>query len=159
MNAHIKTEQEMPQEMPKVTKPYEFRELCSDDVFLMATIISKIGIQELSKSFNIEPIKKLIVKVTNGKKGEKLSEMISKEELAEIVSVIGFSIGFDMFNVLLTNMEKVKPEVYQLLSQTSNLSVEEIRKLKPMVFIGMLKDFFKKEDFADFFKGASSLLK
>ena len=50
-----------------VEKPYEFRKLGSKDVFLMATIVSKIGINEFMACMESKSMKSLVEKLTSKK--------------------------------------------------------------------------------------------
>ena len=132
-------------------KPYAFRKLSSVDVFLMAKIISKIGINEFTACFENDSIKEAIAKVTNAERGTK--------EADTGASIVGVSVILELSNVILTNIPKCENEIYQLLSQTSDLKIEKIKKLDAAVFIEMVIDFIKKEEFKDFLKVVSKLFK
>ena len=77
---------------------------------------------------------------------------------ADIISV-GVSVALEAADVILGNLPKCEKEIYQLLSQTSNLSVAQVKKLNLAQFTEMVIDFIKKDEFKDFIKVVSRLFK
>ena len=65
----------------------------------------------------------------------------------------------EIADVILGNLPKCKDDIYQMLSQTSNLSVAQVKKLPLAQFTEMVIDFIKKEEFRDFIKVVSKLFK
>ena len=130
-------------------KTYKFRKLNSTDTFLMFKIIGKIGIDELTECFGKDNVTKMIRKFSGGK---------STKDNGEI-TMIGISITLEIANIIMNNLPKCEDEVYQLLSNTSNLSVDEIKTLDFAVFAEMVIDFIKKEEFLDFIKVVSKSFK
>ena len=127
-------------------KPYTFRKLSAVDVFPMFKIIGAIGINEFTACFEKDGIKNMIASFT----GE------SKEDMS---SIVGISVILEIANVIIGNLPKCEHEIYQILSQTSNLSVKQVRELDMAVFFEMVIDFIKKEEFKDFIKVVSKLFK
>ena len=108
INQEIKTEAaaeettEIAEEV--IEKPYKFRKLGSKDVFLMFTIISKIGINEFMACMESASLKSLVKKLT------------SKEETEEDVYFMGAVAGtLEIANVIFANLHKCEKEIYQLL--------------------------------------------
>jgi hypothetical protein len=135
---------------PEVVKPYTFRKLATVDVFPMFKIISAIGINEFMACLESESLKNVVKTFT------------SKEDTDDMDSIMamGAVAGFlEITNVILGNIGKCESDIYQLLSQTSNLSVAQIKKLDMVVFFEMIIDFIKKEEFKDFIKVVSTLFK
>ena len=129
-------------------KPYTFRLLGAPDIFLMAKIINQIGIKEFKACFESACINDLIQQMT-AKEAE--------NDNANIVSV-GVGVAVDIASVILGNLPKCENDIYQMLSQTSNLSVEEIKAPgNAVMFLEMVIDFIKKEEFRDFIKVVSKL--
>lgn len=128
-------------------KKYEFRRLKAEDMFTMTKIISTIGVNKFRNCFHNEEVRKLT------------SDLKGKEASSNEVDEIGIGIFLELAQVILEGIDKCKDSVYKLLSDTSNLSVEEIKDLDGVTFFEMLIDFFKKEEFGDFIKAASKLLK
>lgn len=127
-------------------KPYIFRKFTSTDVFPMFKILGKIGINEFTKCFEKDGVKELIASFTEGN-----NENVS--------SVVGMSVVLEAVNVIFGNLPKCENDIYNLLANTSNLTVEQIKELDMAVFFEMVVDFIKKEDFKDFFKVVSKLFK
>ncbi len=132
-----------------VEKPYTFRKLSSPDVFLMFTIISKIGINEFMACLEGNSLKSLVKALTSG------------EENVEDIYIMGAVAGsLEIAQVIFGNLHKCEKEIYKLLEQTSNLSVAEITaEGNAVMFIEMVIDFLKKEEFPDFIKVVSKLFK
>lgn len=125
-------------------KAYTFRKLNSTDLFLMFKIIGKIGINEFTACFDGETMNRML-QMAKGKAKE------------ETVSLVGLSVILDIAGVICTNIPKCEAEIYQMLSNTSDLTVEEIKEMDMVVFAEMVIDFVKKDEFKDFIKVASKL--
>jgi hypothetical protein len=133
-------------------KPYQFRKLGAEDMFPMFNIISKIGIKEFKTFFEGDGLKN-IAGAFLPKEGEdaKIDE--------NTVTEMGISVFIEIASILIGNLPKCEADIFQLLSQTSNLSVDQVRKLEPCDFAEMVIDFVKKEEFKDFIKVVSKLFK
>lgn len=127
-------------------KPYTFRKFKSPDVFPMFKLVGKIGINEFTKCFEKDGVKDLIKSFT-GENNDKSA------------SIVGVSVMLEAANVILCNLPKCEGDIYSILSNTSNLTVDEIKELDLAVFTEMIIDFVKKDDFKDFFKVVSKLFK
>lgn len=123
------------------TKPYTLRKLCADDIFPFCSIINQIGFKEIKGCFEKPEIKEMLL-------GENAD-----------ASAVGLPIAMDIVGIIFANMEKCKGSLYQLLSQLSGLTKEEIAALDIDVFAEMIIDVVKKEEFKSFFKVASKLFK
>lgn len=127
-----------------MNKVYEFRRLVATDVFLMTRILSKIGLNKFSGCFKSEEVQKLI---NNTKEDE------------DRTLTVGAGIFLEVLQVVMESLDKCEADIYNLLATTSNLTVDEVKALDCVIFFEMLQDFIKKEEFLDFFKAASRLLK
>ena len=127
-----------------IEKAYTFRRLNSTDIFLMFKIIGKIGVNDFAQYFNKEGVQKFI----NSAKG-----------MENGYTTIGISVILEMANVIISNLPKCEMEIYQMLSNTSNLTVDQVRELDFATFTEMVIDFVKKEEFKDFMKVVSRLFK
>lgn len=130
-------------------KPYTFRRLSSVDVFLMFKIISKIGVKEFNACFENEGIKNLIAST--------MGDNAAAE--APSASITYIAVILEVADVIFRNLPKCENDIFQMLSQTSDLSVDEVRALDFAVFTEMVIDFIKKEEFKDFIKVVSGLFK
>ena len=125
-------------------KVYEFRTLNATDTFLMFKILGKIGINEFAECFGKENVNRLLT----GNAG-----------VQNFAQAVGIQVVFEMVNVIMNNLPKCEVEIYTMLANTSNLSVEEIKKLDFATFMEMVIDFVKKPEFKDFIKVVSRLFK
>lgn len=134
-----------------IPKPYVFRRLEAVDVFIMFKIISAIGVNEFKILFDSKGLVDLVTKLAS----EKGKKMKTDEEFI----AVGASVFLDLAQVIITNIPKCEREIYQLLSQVSDMKVEHIKRLDAVTFTEMVIDFLKKEEFGDFFKVVSKLFK
>lgn len=136
-------------EINETVKPYKFRKLSSEDVFLMFRILGKIGIKEFKSCFSGENLEALIAS---------FKQSDGENDSAQALTAIGVSVGFDAIDIILNNLPKCEQEIYQLLAQTSDMKEKAI-KADALLFTEMLVDFIKKEEFPDFIKVVSKLFK
>ena len=116
-----------------MTEPvYTFRKLNSTDTFLMFRIISKIGINDFIESFDENTLKSLFALTKGG---------------AETMTVAGLSLTLEVVKVVINNLPKCEAEIYEMLSNTSNLTVEQVKELDFATFTEMVIDFVKKDEF------------
>ena len=120
---------------------YTFRTLNSTDTFLMFKILGKVGINEFTDCFNKNSVKEMLSGGSN------------------TATAVGISVMLEAANVIIGNLPKCEQEIYQMLSQTSNLSVDQVKELDFTTFIQMVIDFVKKDEFRDFIKVVSRLFK
>lgn len=144
-----------PEAVETVAKPYTFRKLGSADVFLMCKIIRAIGINEFMACLQGESLKSVLKTFMDsngeGKEGAEQDNMIMMGALAGILEIA---------NVIIGNLPKCEKEIYQLLAQTSNLTIQEITaEGNAVMFVEMVIDFLKKEEFKDFIEVVSKLFK
>ena len=139
---------EKQEEDTSTEKIYTFRKLNSTDTFLMFKIIGKIGINEFTECFGKDTVKQMINKFTGG-----------EADSNEGVTMVGISVILEMANTIFNNLPKCESEIYQMLSNTSNMTVSQIKELDFAVFTEMVIDFIKKEEFKDFIKVVSRLFK
>ena len=125
--------------MENTAVKWEFRELCSSDIFPVFRIMNKIGFKQFKECFQSDEVKAM---AKSGKKD---------------VASIGMTIFFDVAGIIIENISSCENDLYELLASVSNLSKEEIKKLSMADFAEMIIDFIKKPDFADFFKVVSKL--
>lgn len=128
-------------------KEYTFRTLEATDVFPMFKILGKIGINEFAESFGKESVQKM------------LSALTAEGGVADFARTAGIAVTLEVVNVILRNLPNCEQEIFQMLSNTSNLSVAQVKKLSFPVFTEMVIDFIKKDEFKDFIKVVSVLFK
>lgn len=138
-----KTIEELVEETPK----YIFHDPKAPDVFTMAGIIGKIGINKFSNILQKEEIQSLVKDVSKKKS-------ISSDDISMIT---GIGVFTEIAQVILVSMDKCEDDIYKLLSSTSNLTIEEVKELDGVTFVEMIIDFFKRN--MDFIKAASKFVK
>lgn len=142
--------------MPEnIDKTYELRGLMADDMFIMFSIISKIGIKEFKACFESDDVKAAVLNMA--KKADENGDA-EADEGADVVSV-GISVALDIASILLANIGKCKNDIYALLANLSGMKAGDIARLPAKTFTSMVVDLVKKEEFADFFQDAVKLFK
>lgn len=127
-----------------IEKPYTLKKLSAGNIFTFSTILNRIGFKEIKSCFESVDLEALLS---------------DKESNDKMIEKIGLSIMFDIAGIVVSNLDKCKDSIYQLLSDLSGMSKEEIDTLDMNIFINMIFDVFNKEEFKDFFKVVSKLLK
>lgn len=129
------------------TPKYIFHDPKAPDVFTMAGIIGKIGVNKFSSILQKEEIQSLAKDVSKKKS-------ISSEDISMIT---GIGVFTEIAQIILVSMDKCEEDIYKLLSSTSNLELEEVKDLDGVTFVEMIIDFFKRN--VDFIKAASKFVK
>ena len=124
-------------------KVYTLRELEARDIAPMASILSKIGIKDIKECFN----------------GQDLKDMASGKADEATINAIGMSIMLDIVGIVLENYSKCQDNVFKFLASLSGMDAKQIESLPIDIFTEMIIDVVKKEEFKDFFKVVSKLLK
>lgn len=124
-------------------KAYTFRPLCGIDMFIMMKILSKVGINEVVACLENETILQL------------MNQLSGKGGNTDKLTIAGIAASLEIVNVILGNLPKCECEIMQMLSQCSNLSVDEVRALGFAEFTEMVMDFVRKAEFVDFIKVVS----
>lgn len=147
-----KTEQA---EMVVAEKPYTFRPLQAEDTFLMCKIIKAIGVKEFKACFENGGIQEMVAQLMESA----LKEDKQDNEQGDDSGIVkaGIAVFLDIADVIIGNLPKCENEIFQMLSNTSNMSEKAIRKMGFADFFGMIIDFIKKEEFRDFIKVVSRL--
>ena len=128
-------------------KTYTLRGLTAEDVFPMLKIISGIGLKELKSCFDSAELRDAIKNMSQGKEeGETVD-----------TTAVGLMVAADIASIIFANLPKCKDDIYQLLSGLSGMKQKEIAELPMNVFLAMIVDVIKKEEFKDFFFFVSGL--
>lgn len=113
------------------------------DIFTMASIIGAIGVNKFSSCLQSEEVQKLV-------KGISKKKTVSSDDISMIAGVGVFT---EVAQIVLVGMPVCEEKIYKLLSDTSNLTIEEVKDLDGVTFLEMIIDFFKEN--MDFIKAAS----
>lgn len=140
--------------MPEnIEKTYELRDLQADDLFVLVSIVSKIGIKEFKACFASDDVMAAV---------KSMAKKDEKEEAADNsndITSVGISVALDIAAILMANIGKCKNDIYALLANLSGMKAADIAKLPVMTFTSMVVDLVKKKEFADFFQEAVKLFK
>ena len=133
-------------------KTYTLRGLTAEDVFPMLKIISGIGLKEFKGCLESEELRTAIRGMT--------AEKEDGAEGAEIdTTALGLMVAVDVASVIIANVPKCKDDIYRLLSGLSGMSKKEIAALPMNVFLSMIVDVVKKEEFKDFFGDVAGMFR
>lgn len=127
--------------MADAVNKFELRALESSDLFMMTTIISKVGVKRIMQCFKTQDIKD------------------AQEQENQDANEIGEMIFCNIADVVLERLEYCEDAICRLLSALSGVKAEEIKKMNPVVYLEMFMTVVKSPEFADFFSQAYELLK
>jgi hypothetical protein len=117
------------------------------DIFTLANIIGKIGVNKFASILKKDEIQALAKDVSKKKS-------ISSDDISMIT---GIGVFTEIAQIILVGMPLCEEDIYKLLSSTSNLTEEEVKELDGVTFLEMIIDFFKRN--MDFIKAASKYVK
>lgn len=123
--------------MEDMEKKFELRPLESGDIFLMTSIISKVGVKRIMNCF-------------------KGIDADSDEKDAES---IGESVFYNIADVVLERLEYCEDAICRLLSRLSGMTMADIKKMDAVLYLEMFMSVVKSPEFTDFFTRAYELLK
>lgn len=119
-------------------KEIKFVDLTVDNVFDFCAVLDKIGLDTILGAFSKD-------------------EIIAMQKAGEDVKSIGIALAMKMGGILIKHLSGARNEIYTFFARCmvweSGLPVspDDVKNMKPGFFLKVLKDFFKKEDLADFF--------
>lgn len=134
-------------EVVEQTPKYILHTPKAPDIFTLASIIGKIGVNKFSSILQKDEIQDLVKDVSKKKS-------INSEDISMIT---GIGVFTEIAQIILVGMPVCEEDVYKLLSNTSNLTKEEVKELDGVTFLEMIIDFFKRN--MDFIKAASKYVK
>ena len=127
-------------------KSYTLRELRADDIFLTIRVINKIGLDRLKKCMEAQSVKAAMQIMTNNE-----ADMPAKEAA---MSSIGMAVMLEFAGAVLERLPDCKDEIYSMLAVLADMSKEQIAALPSGVFMSMVMDVLKKDEWKDFFQAA-----
>ena len=131
-------------------KDYTLRELEGDDAFLMIRILSKIGIERLKTCMEANSVKAAIRIVTDSS-----ADAAAKEQA---MNSVGIALMMEIACAVMERLPDCRNEIYTLLAQVSGKTFDEIAHMKLIPLTKMIKEFFRKPEFPDFFTEVFELL-
>ena len=117
-----------------IERPYTLRKLKDRDLFPLLKILKKIGIKDCKEAF---------IQVASGEK---------------TLKQIGIMASFDIADILIGNLAKVEEETYEMWSDISGISVEEMKEMEFGTLPLMIMDTFSEARNTSFFRVLSKFL-
>ena len=128
---------------------YELRKVNGLDIFIVTTIISKIGIRQFKSCLSGAETQSLIASFSN--KSE-------EDNSGSLLASIGISAAIDIVGIIFENIAKCQTEIFQLLSNLSGLKVKELETANGTEVFEMIVKVVQ-ENSKDFIGVASRLFK
>ena len=125
---------------------YEMRKLQATDLFSVVKILNGIGLKNVREAINIEEINDVRKGMTKG-----------NEDV--ITSQIGLNVVMSLATVILENLPKIENDLYNFIGSVIDMKPKDVAKMDMGDFMDVLITIIQKEEFKDFFKRASKLIK
>ena len=125
---------------------FELRRLQASDLFAIVKLLNVIGFKELKTVINLDEIKEARKNVT-------------EENKESIYVEIGTKIITSLVPFIIEKLSVAENEIYNFVGGIADMKVKDVAKMDAIDFIDLLTEIFKKEEFKDFFKRASKLIK
>ena len=125
---------------------YTMRNLQATDIFSVVKILNGIGLKNIREAINIEEINDVRKGMTKG-----------NEDV--ITSQIGLNVVMSLATVILENLPKIENDLYNFIGSVIDMKPKDVAKMDMGDFMDVLITIIQKEEFKDFFKRASKLIK
>ena len=125
---------------------YEMRKLQATDLFSVVKILNGIGLKNIREAINIDEINDVRKGMTKG-----------NEDV--ITSQIGLNVVMSIATVILENLPKIENDLYNFIGSVIDVKPKDVAKMDMGDFMDVLITIIQKEEFKDFFKRASKLIK
>ena len=129
---------------------YEMRKLQATDIFSVVKILNGIGLKNIKEAIDFEEINK-IRKGMTGDNAEDNSE--------KVYSQVGVKVVMSIATVILENLPKIENDLYTFVGSVIGIKTKDVAKMDIGDFMDVLIAIIQKEEFKDFFKRASKLIK
>ena len=124
----------------------ELRRLQATDLFSMVKILNGIGLKNFKDVIDTNKIKEM-------------RKSINDDNAEQVVSDIGMNVVMSVLSVILENLPSVETDLYNFIGSVANMKAKDVAKMDIGDFMDLLISIAKKEEFKDFFKRASKLIK
>ena len=125
---------------------YEMRNLQASDIFSVVKILNGIGLNNVKEAINIEEI-------------NKIRQGMTEDNASAITSQVGVNVVMSVATVILENLPKVENDLYTFVGSVIGVKAKDVAKMDMGEFMDLLIAIIQKEEFKDFFKRASKLIK
>ena len=125
---------------------YTMRNLQATDIFSVVKILNGIGLKNVKEAIDFEEINKI-------RKG------MTEENADVISSQVGLNVVMSLATVIIENLPKVENDLYNFIGSVIDVKAKDVAKMDMGDFMDVLITIIQKEEFKDFFKRASKLIK
>ena len=125
---------------------YEMRNLQATDIFSVVKILNGIGLKNIKESIDFEEINKI-------RKG------MTENNAEVITSQVGLNVVMSIATVILENLPKIENDLFNFIGSVIGIKTKDVAKMDMSEFMDVLISIIQKEEFKDFFKRASKLIK
>ena len=137
---------------------YEMRNLQASDIFSVVKILNGIGLNNVKEAINIEELNNIRKRMTEDN-SEDDSENNSEDNSEKVYSQVGVKVVMSVATVILENLPKVENDLYTFVGSVIGVKAKDVAKMDMGEFMDVLITIIQKEEFKDFFKRASKLIK
>ena len=125
---------------------YNMRNLQATDIFSVVKILNGIGLKNIKEAINLDEINNL-------RKG------MTEDNADAVTSQVGVNVVMSIATVILENLPKVENDLYNFIGSVIDMKAKDVAKMDMGEFMDVLITIIQKEEFKDFFKRASKLIK
>ena len=122
------------------------RNLQATDIFSVVKILNGIGLKNIKEAINVDEINNL-------RKG------MTEDNADVITSQVGVNIVMSIATIILENLPNVENDLYNFIGSVIDMKAKDVAKMDMGEFMDILITIIQKEEFKDFFKRASKLIK
>lgn len=125
---------------------YEMRNLQATDIFSIVKILNGIGLKNIKEAIDFEDI-------------NKIRKCMTEENADVIYSQVGVNVVMSLATIILENLPKIENDLYKFVGSVIDVKAKDVAKMDIGDFMDVLIAIIQKEEFKDFFKRASKLIK
>ena len=125
---------------------YEMRNLQATDIFSIVKILNGIGLKNIKEAINFEEI-------------NKIRQGMTEDNASAITSQVGVNVVMSIATVILENLPKIENDLYTFVGSVIGIKTKDVAKMDMGEFMDVLITIIQKEEFKDFLKRASKLIK
>ena len=125
---------------------YNMRNLQATDIFSVVKILNGIGLKNIKEAINLDEINNL-------RKG------MTEDNSDVITSQVGLNVVMSIATIILENLPNVESDLYTFIGNVIDMKAKDVAKMDMGDFMDLLITIIQKEEFKDFFKRASKLIK
>ena len=125
---------------------YNMRNLQATDIFSVVKILNGIGLKNIKESIDFEEI-------------NKIRKVMTEDNADAVTSQVGVNVVMSIATVILENLPNVESDLYNFIGSVIDMKAKDVAKMDMGDFIDLLITIIQKEEFKDFFKRASKLIK